>query len=117
MAYTGLDAYKNNQDNYTIDKSRKLRVGIIGAGWIASAHIQEYLRMPDIELVGIADLIDGKVPRPRSQSSGLASEIDGVRAVDHSSLEFFEITGRSQKFEFKHYLLRASTICLAFAPN
>ncbi|MBQ3847768.1 MAG: Gfo/Idh/MocA family oxidoreductase [Clostridia bacterium] len=63
MAYTGLDAYKNNQDNYTIDRSRKLRVGIIGAGWIASAHIQEYLRMPDVELVGIADLIDGKVER------------------------------------------------------
>ena len=63
MADTGLNAFKNDQNTYSIDESRKLRVGIIGAGWIAASHIYEYLRMPDVELVGIADLIDGKAAK------------------------------------------------------
>ncbi|MDD2647484.1 MAG: Gfo/Idh/MocA family oxidoreductase [Eubacteriales bacterium] len=39
---------------------RKARVGIIGAGWIAESHVESYLRMPDVEIVAVADLIDGK---------------------------------------------------------
>ena len=39
---------------------RRLRVGIIGTGGIANAHIQSYLRMPDVDLVAGADLIPGK---------------------------------------------------------
>ena len=40
--------------------SRKLKIGIIGTGWIADAHIQSYLKMPDVEIVAGADLIPGK---------------------------------------------------------
>ena len=43
-----------------IDSSKKLRVGIIGTGWIAEAHIQQYMKFPDVELVAMADLIPGK---------------------------------------------------------
>ena len=39
---------------------RKLKVGIIGTGWIAESHIQSYQRMPDVEVVALADLIPGK---------------------------------------------------------
>ena len=39
---------------------RKLKVGIIGTGWIAESHIQSYKRMPDVEVVALADLIPGK---------------------------------------------------------
>ena len=39
---------------------RRLRIGIIGTGGIANAHIQSYLRMPDVDLVAGADLIHGK---------------------------------------------------------
>ena len=39
---------------------RKLKVGIIGTGWIAEAHVESYLRQPDVEIVALADLIDGK---------------------------------------------------------
>ena len=38
----------------------KLRVGIIGCGWIAEAHLKEYLNMPDVEVVAFADLVPGK---------------------------------------------------------
>lgn len=60
MAKNTLDDYKNDQKSYTIDTTRKLKIGIIGCGWIATDHIREYLRMPDVELVGVADLIPGK---------------------------------------------------------
>ncbi len=39
---------------------RRLKVGIIGTGWIAEAHIESYLRMPDVDIVAGADLIPGK---------------------------------------------------------
>ena len=42
------------------NNSKKLRVGIIGTGGIANAHINSYLQMPDVELVAGADLIPGK---------------------------------------------------------
>lgn len=43
-----------------IDTTRKVKVGIIGTGWIAEAHVQQYLQMPDVEVVALADLIPGK---------------------------------------------------------
>ncbi len=55
-----LDAFKENHDKKVIDTSKKLRVGIIGTGWIAEAHIEQYLKMPDVEIVAGADLVPGK---------------------------------------------------------
>lgn len=55
-----LDAFKENHDKKEIDTSKKLKVAIIGTGWIADAHIEQYLAMPDVEIVGGADLIEGK---------------------------------------------------------
>ena len=56
----GLDDFKVNQEVKTIDASKKLRVGIIGCGWIADAHMKSYLKQPDVEIVAGADLIPGK---------------------------------------------------------
>lgn len=42
---------------------RKFRVGIIGTGWIAEAHVLEYKKMPDVEIVAGADLIPGKAEK------------------------------------------------------
>ncbi|MBR6184926.1 MAG: Gfo/Idh/MocA family oxidoreductase [Clostridia bacterium] len=46
-----------------IDTSRRLRVGLIGTGWIAEAHVKEYLKFPDVDIVALADLIPGKAER------------------------------------------------------
>ncbi|MBQ3168988.1 MAG: Gfo/Idh/MocA family oxidoreductase [Clostridia bacterium] len=46
------------EEKKTFDK--KLKVGIIGTGWIAEAHIESYLQMEDVEIVAAADLIPGK---------------------------------------------------------
>ena len=40
--------------------SRKLKIGIIGTGWIARSHMASYLKMPDVEIVAGADLVPGK---------------------------------------------------------
>ena len=55
-----LDAFKEDQSTASVDASKKIRVGIIGTGWIADAHIKSYLRQPDVEIVAGADIIPGK---------------------------------------------------------
>ena len=43
-----------------IDASKKVRIGIIGTGGIAKNHIRSYLKMPDVEIVAVADLVPGR---------------------------------------------------------
>ena len=60
MAENILDRFKESTDENVIDTSKKVRVGIIGTGWIAEAHVASYLNQPDVEIVAGADLIEGK---------------------------------------------------------
>ena len=55
-----LNAFEKNQEKKTIDVNRKVRVGIIGTGWIAESHMNSYLKQPDVEIVAGADLVPGK---------------------------------------------------------
>lgn len=43
-----------------VDTSKIIKIAIIGTGWIAESHIEEYKKMPDVEIVAMADLIPGK---------------------------------------------------------
>ena len=52
--------YNQKSDAVVVDANKKLRVGIIGCGWIADSHIDSYKRMPDVEIVAGCDLIPGK---------------------------------------------------------
>ena len=60
MAENILDRFKDATVETEIDTSKKVRVGIIGTGWISEAHIRSYLNQPDGEIVAGADLIEGK---------------------------------------------------------
>ena len=55
MAENILDEFKVNQNQTVIDTNRKLRIGFIGTGWIAKAHIKSYLNQPDVEIVAGAE--------------------------------------------------------------
>ena len=56
-----LNKFKEKTDDgSSVDSGRKLKVGIIGTGWIADAHIRSYMNMPDVDIVAGADLIPGK---------------------------------------------------------
>lgn len=46
-------------DEVAIDRSKKLRVGIVGTGWIAETHMKQYIQMDDVEIVAAAELVDG----------------------------------------------------------
>ena len=60
MADNILDRFKEVTTDTVIDTSKKVRVGIIGTGWIAEAHMESYLNQPDVEIVAGADLVEGK---------------------------------------------------------
>ncbi len=55
-----LDAFKEKQVKKKVYNGKKIRVGIIGCGWIAEAHLKSYLKCDDVEVVAFADLIPGK---------------------------------------------------------
>lgn len=83
MADNILDKFKDgDQTEKVIDTSKKIKVGIIGTGWIAEAHVANYLRCPDVEIVAAADLIPGK-----AEKFCKVNGIDGIRLYpDHKSM-------------------------------
>ena len=60
MATKGLMDFMENKEVKTIDTNKKIRVAIIGTGWIAGNHMVSYKKCPDVEIVAAADLIPGK---------------------------------------------------------
>ena len=55
-----LNNLEARESEAKIDTEKKLRVGVIGCGWIANAHLGAFSKQPDIEIVAGADLIPGK---------------------------------------------------------
>ena len=93
-----LDFFKQKgADEGVIDTSKKVKIGIIGTGWIAANHIAEYLKMPDVEVVALADLVPGKAEafgkkygcEARCYLSGHemleAEELDGVSICTYNT--------------------------------
>ena len=62
MATSEKDLLNPNKSSAeeVVDATKKMRVGIIGTGWIADAHILSYLQQPDVEIVAGADIVPGK---------------------------------------------------------
>ncbi|MBE6790194.1 MAG: Gfo/Idh/MocA family oxidoreductase [Clostridia bacterium] len=78
-----LDRFKEGAaEEKVVDTAKKVKVGIIGTGWIAEAHVANYLRCPDVEIVAAADLIPGKAEKFCKDNG-----IEGVRCYpDHKSM-------------------------------
>lgn len=83
MADNILDRFKESTEETAVaDDGRKIKVGIIGTGWIAEAHVINYLKCPDVEIVAAADLVDGKAEKFCKDNG-----IEGVRLYpDHKSM-------------------------------
>ena len=79
-----------------VDTSKIVKIGIIGCGWIADAHIDSYKKMADVEVVACADLVPGKAEafskkhgiNARCYESGHAmleaEELDGVSVCTYN---------------------------------
>jgi Fe-S cluster assembly scaffold protein SufB len=82
-----LDAFKENQSKTVVDASKKVRVGIIGTGWIADAHIVSYLHQPDVEIV-----------------AGCGIHNSGCQSSEHDGIHRFFIGKNARvKYVEKHY--------------
>ncbi len=78
-----LDKFKDvSKDEVVIDRSKKLKVGIIGTGWIAEAHVSSLKEFDDVEIVAGADLIPGK-----AEAFFKKFEVENARCYpDHKSM-------------------------------
>ncbi len=56
----GLNTFTDQSPTPIADSTKKMRIGIIGCGWIAGSHVSSYLKQPDVEIVAAADIIPGK---------------------------------------------------------
>ena len=67
-----------------VNTEKKIKIGIIGTGWIAGSHAISYKKLPDVEIVACADLIPGK-------AEAFCKEwgLEGVRCYEsgHAMLE------------------------------
>jgi len=72
MADSILDRFENSVvEEKKTDSTKKVKVGIIGTGWISEAHIANYVKMEDCEIVAAADLIPGKAEKLLGEKFGL----------------------------------------------
>ena len=77
-----MNEFKNAPQKEKIESERKLKVAIIGTGWIADAHINKYKEMEDVEIVALADLVPGKAERFAKKW-----EVEGARCyLSHKDL-------------------------------
>ena len=61
MENSSLDKFKDlKTEEEVVDRSKKLKIAIVGTGWIAGTHIKQYLKMEDVEIVAGCDIIEGK---------------------------------------------------------
>lgn len=58
-----LSKFRPDEEVERREFGRKIKVGIIGTGWIAESHAESYLKMDDVDIVALADLIPGKAEK------------------------------------------------------
>ena len=87
MADNILDRFKEEIVQEKERTGRKIKVGIIGAGWIAEAHAACYKRMQDVEVVAVADIIEGKAQKfidtfGLTDAKAYSSDVEMLEKVD-----------------------------------
>ncbi|MBQ8495443.1 MAG: Gfo/Idh/MocA family oxidoreductase [Clostridia bacterium] len=55
-----LNKFQTIHEEEKVRSDKKVKVGIIGTGWIAEVHVECFLTMEDVEIVALADLVPGK---------------------------------------------------------
>ena len=102
-----------------VDTNKKLKVGIIGTGWIAESHIQSYKIQPDVEIVAAADLIPGKAEKfmERFGVSGVRFYPSHKEMIDNEELDAVSIcTYNTQHAEPTIYALKKGIPVLLEKP-
>jgi predicted dehydrogenase len=71
--------------------SKRLKIGIIGSGGIARYHVEAYRKLPDVDIVAVADIIPGRA-KQFVESLGLT---DTLAFDSHTELLKLELDGVS----------------------
>ena len=58
-----LNSFTDRTEAAAVDTTKRIRVGIIGTGWIADSHMKSYLKMEDVDIVAGADIVPGKAAK------------------------------------------------------
>jgi len=58
---------------------KKLRVGVIGVGYLGQFHAEKYARMSDVELVGVVDI-------DKDRAEDVAEKVNTKAIIDHKEL-------------------------------
>ncbi len=81
MAIDMNDFTTNMTQTEAVKSDRKLRIGIIGTGGIAGAHIQSYLAQEDAEVVAGADIVPG-----RAEEFFAANQVEAKAFEDYKEM-------------------------------
>ena len=65
--------------------NEKLRVGVVGVGYLGKFHAEKYARMADIELVGVADI-------DAAAAAAVADRLQTKAFNRHADLKLFRFT-------------------------
>ncbi|NJL32394.1 MAG: Gfo/Idh/MocA family oxidoreductase, partial [Phycisphaerales bacterium] len=68
MANSGVDSTGFAEEKQTQSTGKKLRLAFIGTGGIAGTHINSLVKMPEVEIVGLCDLIPDRMHRYMEQT-------------------------------------------------
>ncbi|MDF2721927.1 MAG: oxidoreductase domain protein, partial [Paenibacillus sp.] len=71
--------------------TNKIRIGIIGSGGIARAHVNAYKTIEDVQIVAVADVVPG-----RAQDFITANQLNGAQPFeDHRDMLRLDLDGVS----------------------
>jgi len=84
-----LNSFNEKKEEKKIDSTKKVRVGIIGTGWIAEVHARKYAQMPDVDLCAASDIIPGKAEAffKRLGIEGVKCYTDTIEMLDKEHLD------------------------------
>ena len=98
-----LNTFSAQESGATVDANKKVRIGVIGCGWIAGTHVDCLLNEPDAEIVAACDLIPGK-------ARAFLDKISAKKNVDLSGVKT-EYADHRGMLADKSLGLDAVTIC------
>ncbi|PLX53967.1 MAG: UDP-N-acetyl-D-glucosamine dehydrogenase, partial [Desulfobacteraceae bacterium] len=58
---------------------KKLRVGVIGVGYLGQFHAEKYARMNEVDLVGVVDI-------DKNRAKTVADKVNTKAYIDHKAL-------------------------------
>lgn len=77
--------------------SRKIRIGIIGAGQIGTAHMRRYSQLPDVEMAAVSDLFPEKIETAQKNFGIPEGYADFAELLSRDDIEAVDVCVHNNK--------------------